>query len=758
MSAVEIAGRTVGDGAPVLVIAEVGVNHDGEREQALALIDAAAEAGADAVKFQTFKADALVTEDAPLAEYQRRSQAQSGQAEMLRRLELGEDDFAALAAHARERGLLFLSTPFDEASAAVLDRIGVPAIKTGSGELTNLPFLAALAARGLPMIVSTGMATLEEVRAAVEAIRAAGDPPLALLHCVSSYPAPAEQANLRAIGTLAGAFGLPTGWSHHCLEDEVALAAVAHGACMVEAHLTLDRALPGPDHAMSMEPGAFGALVRGIRLVEAALGDGRKVPQPVERDVAAVARRSVVTARALRAGEPLALADLTTKRPSGGLDPARIPGLVGRRLARDVPADRQLAEADLEPADAAAADRATAIRVAVLTGGRADYGLLRPTIQALAADERFEPLVIAAAMHLDPLYGDTLAELAADGVPVAGRVPTPHDPALPGEYAQRLAAGLRGATAAFAALEPDVLLVLGDRHEALSAALAATALSIPIAHLHGGELSEGSLDDAMRHCITKLAHVHLPATRDYAERIVQLGEDPRHVHVVGAAGIEGIRTLEPLSREQLAAELGLERLGTPLLTVTFHPASLDAGAAGAQAREVAGAIEDALGDGTAIVTLPNDDPGQQDVRAALLELAERHPGVHAHQSLGQRRYLALLAHADAVVGNSSSGIIEAPSFRLPTVNVGDRQRGRTRAGSIIDVPPERAAVAQAIGRAVDPAFRASLEGMQSPYGDGHVAEKVLEILAATPLDTLRAKRFHDLPDGPWRQALAEVAR
>jgi UDP-hydrolysing UDP-N-acetyl-D-glucosamine 2-epimerase len=295
-----------------------------------------------------------------------------------------------------------------------------------------------------------------------------------------------------------------------------------------------------------------------------------------------------------------------------------------------------------------------------------------------------------------------------------------------------------------------VVLILGDRHEALSCALAATSLELPIAHLHGGELSEGSLDDAMRHCITKLAHLHFPATKAYGERIVQLGEDPSRVNVVGAAGLEAIRALNPLSRDELALSLGLE-LRTPLVAVTFHPASLRAADARAESEELAAALEEV--DGSVIVTLPNDDPGGLAVREAMLALEARCSHVRTYAALGQRRYLSLLAHADAVVGNSSSAIIEAPSFKLPVVDVGDRQRGRTRAPNIRNVPPERAAIAAAIAAALDPAFRESLTDMESPYGDGRVSERVLAVLAEAPLGELRAKRFFDLPDGPWRELL-----
>jgi N-acetylneuraminate synthase len=345
---VEVAGRAVGAGAPVLIVAEAGVNHDGELDTALALVDAAADAGADAVKFQTFDPDALVTVDSELASYQRRGENASGQHEMLVRLRLDEDAHAAVLARCRERGILFLSTPFDAGSAALLARLGVPAFKVGSGELTNLPFLEQLGAYGLPIMLSTGMSDLEEVGAAVEVL-ARADVPVVLLHCVSSYPAPEAEANLRAMDAMRAAFGVPVGYSDHCLGLEVSLAAVARDACLLERHFTLDRTRPGPDHSMSLEPDELAELVRRVRALESWLGDGEKRPQPSEHELRTVARRSVVAARALAAGDVLTLDSLAVKRPAGGLPPSSLGSLAGRRLTRALRADEQVTEAHLEP-------------------------------------------------------------------------------------------------------------------------------------------------------------------------------------------------------------------------------------------------------------------------------------------------------------------------------------------------------------------------------------------------------------------------
>ena len=344
-----IGDRLVGQGAPVFVIAEAGVNHDGELVRALELVDAAARAGADAVKFQTFEPDALVTAAAPLAPYQRDSETTAaGQRELLERLCLSAADFARLAEHCASRGLLFLSTPFDADSAALLVELGVPAFKVGSGELTNIPFLRDLSSRGLPLLLSTGMATLDEVSHALDAIQDAGCK-VVLLHCTSSYPAPPEEANLRAIDTLRAAFGVPVGYSDHSLGFAVSLAAVARDACVVERHLTLDRHLAGPDHAMSLEPDELGELIRQIRSLEAMLGDGCKRPQPSEGELLLAARRSIVAARPLAAGEVLSAAALAVKRPGGGMPPSSLESLVGARLARPLAADEQLTSAHLEP-------------------------------------------------------------------------------------------------------------------------------------------------------------------------------------------------------------------------------------------------------------------------------------------------------------------------------------------------------------------------------------------------------------------------
>jgi N-acetylneuraminate synthase/N,N'-diacetyllegionaminate synthase len=333
---------------PVFVIAEAGVNHNGDAELAHRLVEAAADSGADAVKFQTFDPAALASASAPTAAYQRSAGAGQDQQAMLARLALPADAWPALQAHAAELGLVFLSTPFDDASADLLDRLEVPAFKVGSGELTNTPFLERLARRGRPMIVSTGMADMAEVAAAVDAIRGTGNSHLALLHCVSAYPAEPGDANLRAMQTLRAAFGVWTGWSDHTPGIELPIAATALGAAIIEKHLTLDRTMRGPDHHASLEPAEFRAMIDAIRTVEVALGSGDKRPTAAERDVASVARRSLHWARDLAAGQSIGGDDLVAVRPGTGLAPGRAPDVVGRRTARAVTGGTIVAVDDIE--------------------------------------------------------------------------------------------------------------------------------------------------------------------------------------------------------------------------------------------------------------------------------------------------------------------------------------------------------------------------------------------------------------------------
>jgi N,N'-diacetyllegionaminate synthase len=345
---VEVGKRRIGEGEPCYVIAEAGVNHNGDVELARRLVDAAAEAGADAVKFQTFRPEALTSEQAPKAAYQITStSSEESQFSMLKRLTLPANAYAELKRQAEVREIEFLSTPFDSESARLLNDLDVVGFKVSSGDLTDLDLLRQLAESGRPMILSTGMAYLGEVEDALRVIEEGGRSPVVLLHCVSNYPADPLAVNLRAIETLQRAFGVPVGFSDHTLGTEIVWAAVALGACVVEKHLTLDRTMSGPDHQASMEPAQLREMIRGIRQIELALGDGRKVPHPSEMDVRVTGRKSIVANRTIPQGTRLTREMLTFKRPGTGLPPSNVTVVVGRRTVREILADRLIAWDDL---------------------------------------------------------------------------------------------------------------------------------------------------------------------------------------------------------------------------------------------------------------------------------------------------------------------------------------------------------------------------------------------------------------------------
>jgi N,N'-diacetyllegionaminate synthase len=346
---IEIGSIRIGSGHPCFVIAEAGVNHNGEVSIAHDLIDAAADAGAGAIKFQTFQPELLVSRAAAKVRYQVDNTGFCGsQLDMLAALTLPSAALGALKEHAEKRGICFLSTPFDEPSVDELARLGVEAYKVGSGDLTNHPLLQAIARRSRPVLLSTGMSDLEEVCDALTAIRSAGAESVALLHCVSSYPAPSAVCNLRAMDTLRDRTGVPVGWSDHTEGIEVALAAVARGACILEKHLTLDRSQPGPDHRASLEATDFARLVAGVRAVESSLGSGEKVPSAGELEMRVAARRSLHYKRDLPAGHVIERQDVIALRPGGGYAPFDLRSVMGRKTTRRVLAGDILSEDSIE--------------------------------------------------------------------------------------------------------------------------------------------------------------------------------------------------------------------------------------------------------------------------------------------------------------------------------------------------------------------------------------------------------------------------
>lgn len=322
------------------VIAEAGVNHNGSFDLACRLAAAAKDAGADCVKFQTFKSEHLVSRIAQKAEYQKATTGNAdSQLEMLRALELSEDEFVRLKAYCEDIGITFLSTPFDLESLAFLDELGVPFWKIPSGEVTNLPYLLAIANTKKPVVMSTGMCELEEIRAAVEVLRANGTPAIKLLHCNTEYPTPFEDVNLRAMDTLRREFGVEVGYSDHTKGIEVPIAAVAMGATVIEKHFTLDKNMKGPDHKASLEPQELAAMVRAIRNIEQAIGSGEKTASPSELKNRPIARKSIVAKRPIKVGELLCEENLTVKRPGSGISPMKWFEVLGTTARRNFEED-----------------------------------------------------------------------------------------------------------------------------------------------------------------------------------------------------------------------------------------------------------------------------------------------------------------------------------------------------------------------------------------------------------------------------------
>lgn len=333
----------------VFIIAEAGVNHNGKLDLALKMIKKAKEAGADAVKFQMFKADNLVLRQAPKAEYQlQNTSRKESQYEMLKSLELSEADFIELKKECEKQGIMFLCTPFDEESARFLIKIGIKIIKISSGEVTNLPFLAYLAKFKLPIILSTGMSTLAEVKDAVSTIINAGNRKIVLLHCTSNYPVKFEDVNLRVIETLKREFDFPIGYSDHTEGIEVAIAAAAMGACVIEKHFTSDKSLPGPDHKASLESGELKTMIHSIRNIEKAKGDGRKQPCKAEMEVRKVARKSLVVACEIKKGANITRPMITIKRPGTGISPKYLERIIGKTTKKRIVRDQVLSWSEVQ--------------------------------------------------------------------------------------------------------------------------------------------------------------------------------------------------------------------------------------------------------------------------------------------------------------------------------------------------------------------------------------------------------------------------
>lgn len=381
-------------------------------------------------------------------------------------------------------------------------------------------------------------------------------------------------------------------------------------------------------------------------------------------------------------------------------------------------------------------------KIAVVTGTRAEYGLLYWLMKEIQADQELQLQLIVTGAHLSPEFGSTWKRIEEDGFAIDAKVEMLLSSDTPVAVAKSVGLGTIGFSDALDRLKPDILLVLGDRFEILSAVTAAAMLRIPVAHLHGGESTEGAVDEAIRHAVTKMAHLHFTAAEEYRKRVVQMGESPERVFFVGAPGLEHLQRLPLLSWSELEKELDFP-LSSPLLLITYHPVTLE-GSPEKPFGELLHALED-FPDARLVFTMPNADAEGR----GLIRMIQNFVGAHTERakafvSLGQKRYLSLMKLCDAVVGNSSSGLTEAPAFGKPTVNIGNRQKGRLKADSVIDCAEERRKIADAIALALTPAFAEKARNTVSLYGSGNVAKKIVKVLKTCNLDGILAKKFFNV--------------
>lgn len=381
-------------------------------------------------------------------------------------------------------------------------------------------------------------------------------------------------------------------------------------------------------------------------------------------------------------------------------------------------------------------------KICVITGTRAEYGLLRWVMEGIHKEETLTLQIIATGMHLSPEFGLTFKNIEKDGFKIDRKIEmlTSSDTSV--GIAKSMGLGLIGFADALNDLKPDLIVVLGDRFEIFAAVSAAMVARIPIAHIHGGEATEGLIDEAIRHSLTKMSHLHFVAAKEYQSRVIQLGEQPENVFLVGGVGIDNIKRINFLQKNELEECLGL-KLGKKSLLITFHPVTLESKTAVEQMEELLAAVE-ALKDTQLIFTLPNADTDGRKLITLIHEFVAQHTNAHAYTSLGQIRYLSCIKYVDGIVGNSSSGLLEVPSFKKGTINIGERQRGRLQASSVINCEPTRKSITKALQKLYSHEFQVSLENTVNPYGEGGASEKIVSTVKSVALDNLLKKRFYDI--------------
>ena len=381
-------------------------------------------------------------------------------------------------------------------------------------------------------------------------------------------------------------------------------------------------------------------------------------------------------------------------------------------------------------------------KICVITGSRSEYGLLRSVMQEIKDSSDLTLQVIATGMHLSPDFGLTFKEIEADGFSIDQKVETLIGDDSPLGIAESMSKGLVGCAKAFDDLNPDLIVVLGDRYEIVVAVLAALVAKIPVAHIHGGEITVGAFDDALRHSITKMSHLHFVAAEEYKDRVIQLGEDPERVFLVGGLGVDNLNKIELFNRRELEKLLNLTFQEKSLL-VTFHPVTLENSNSASQIKELLKALSH-LENTTLIFTLPNADTGSQELIQVINDFVSKNFNAFVFSSMGQAKYFSCIAQVDGVIGNSSSGLTEVPSFKKGTINICDRQKGRLQAESIINCEPYESSISDALKILYSKEFIINLPSVVNPYGKGGASSKIVKHLRETSLEKIVKKSFHDL--------------
>jgi GDP/UDP-N,N'-diacetylbacillosamine 2-epimerase (hydrolysing) len=380
--------------------------------------------------------------------------------------------------------------------------------------------------------------------------------------------------------------------------------------------------------------------------------------------------------------------------------------------------------------------------VCVVTGTRAEYGLLRMLLKEILSSKKINLQLLVTGAHLSQKYGFTYKEIEADGFPIDWKVYMFDEENDAVAITKAMGKALSGFADAYAALKPDIVVLVGDRYETLMAAVAAMMASIPIAHIHGGEVTEGAIDEAIRHSVTKMAHLHFVSTENYKTRVIQLGEDVRRIYLVGGLGVDNIKKILLLPKDILEEKINF-KFGRHNLLVTFHPATLEKERIEHQIDELLAALS-TLNETRIIFTMPNADPQSDIIRNKVNEFSTSRANVKVYESLGQLNYLSIIPFIDAVVGNSSSGLLEVPSFKKPTINIGSRQNGRLKASSVVDCNAERDSIIEAIKLVYSSAFQDGLKNTINPYGTGGASNFIAQILEKVDVGSLLVKKFNDI--------------